>query len=69
MPAPTTYRTPLALAGITVAALACARLAADGRPGVRFDAPHELSGATADVGAAPMVAVGPGGRRASPTRC
>ena len=65
MPAPTTYRTPLALAGITAAALACARLAADGRPGVRFDAPHELSGATAGGGAAPMVAVGPGGRRAA----
>lgn len=56
---------PVLLAGVALAALACARLAADGGTGVSLGAAHVLTGATGDVGTAPTLAMGPGGRRAA----
>ena len=55
----------LVVAGAAVAALACARLAADGRTGLSLGEARVLTGATADVGTAPTLAMGPGGRRAA----
>jgi hypothetical protein len=55
----------LAVLGAACAALACARLAADGRSGLSLGEAQVLTGATANVGTAPTLAMGPGGRRAA----
>jgi hypothetical protein len=55
----------LGVGALALAAAACARLAAGDAAGVALEAPRVLTGATANLGTAPMVAVGPGGRRAA----
>ncbi len=58
-------RTTAVAVGAALAALACARLAADGGRGLSLGEARVLTGATANVGTAPTLAMGPGGRRAT----